>query len=114
MWKCICSYREKSRGKESSRQNATGAQVVFPPLLLSLSSSDFQFCGQAGSLCVCKRVNSSDQGDMLSPSCLMKERAKPLPQELNECTSLPSVWTLLEYVPTHEPKARVKCHDGLA
>lgn len=43
----------------------------------------------------------------------MKERAKPLPQELNECTSLPSVWALLEYMPTHEPKAGVKCHGWI-
>ena len=60
--------------------------------------------------------SSSDQSDMLSTSRLIKERAKPLPQEWNACTSLPSVWNLLEYMPTHEQKARVKCHGwiGLA
>lgn len=102
MWKCI---KEKSRGKEGSRQNATGAQVMFPPVLLSVSSSDFQLCSQAGSLCICKRVSSSNWGNMLSPSCLVKERAKPLPQELNACTFPPSIWTLLEHMPTHGPIA---------
>lgn len=66
---------------------------------------DFQLCSQAGSLCICKRVSSSNWGNMLSPSCLVKERAKPLPQELNACTFPLSIWTLLEHMPTHGPIA---------
>lgn len=60
MWECVCSQREKSRGKEGSGQTAAGTQVMFPPVLLSLFSSDFHLCSQAGAFCICKRMSSSN------------------------------------------------------
>ena len=73
----------------------------FLPFLFSLSSSDFPLCCQVGSLFIYKRVVNSNWGNILSLSCLVQEREKLLPQQLNTCTFIPPVWTFLGHVPTH-------------